>query len=473
MLTKRQKQILDFITSFSKKHGFAPTFAEIKKRMKLRSLATIHQHIEALEQKGLLERTKRKARSVVASHAEKMVQVPILGRIAAGQPIEAIRDKETIAVPQSKLPFANGDYYALRVSGDSMVGENINDGDIVLVKEQTIAENGQKVVALIDNQDATLKKYYKERGHIRLEPANKNFEPIIIDKETPFAIQGVVLDVIKNSISENVVQKISLQEKTGTKKQDDWHNWINTIQNMDCMVGMQNIPDNSIDLVITDPPYGISKELNCKGQRLGTTAKLNFNFGTWDKLNNSWFEIALRKTKGWMMTFCAKKDVGFFIEKLEQQGFIAIDVLVWQKPDPLPLNAKSRFLNAWEAMVIGKRPGSTWNSSYEHNIIKIQAPKGKSRFHPTQKPVGLIKKLIELTTQKDDLVLDPFMGSGTTAIASIEAKRKYIGFELSKEYWEQSTERIEQLHQTLFGFSSSEKTSFAFNARKSFALKDA
>jgi len=469
MLTKKQKPILNFVTSFSRKYDYPPTLEEIKKHFKLKSVATVHQHLAALQDKGYLQKQKNQHRSITTQTTDRMIQIPLRGTIAAGQLQEAIEQKETIAVPQSQLPLFNGNYYALRVSGDSMIEENINDGDIVLVKNQSTAKNGEKVVALVDNTEATLKKFYKERTHIRLQPANKTLKPIIVEKNTPFAIQGVVIDVIKSTTPENILEKIDTQKKV--LKQDDWHNWINTIQNMDCMIGMQNIPDNSIDLIITDPPYGISKELNCKGQRLGTTAKLNFNFGTWDKLDMSWFDIALLKTRGWMMTFCAKRDVGFFIGKLEQRGFIAVDVLVWQKPDPVPLNAKSRFLNAWEAMVIGKRPGSIWNSAYEHNIIKIQAPKGKGRFHPTQKPVGLIKKLIELTTEEGDLVLDPFMGSGTTAVASIEAKRKYIGFELSKEYWKQSIERIEQLPQALFG--SPGKTSLALNNLKSFAPKDA
>lgn len=197
MLTKRQKQILDFVSEYSRKHGFAPTFAEIQKRMTLRSLATVHQHISTLESKGYLERTKRQPRSIVATVAEKMVQIPLLGRIAAGQPIAAIRDRETIAVPQSKLPLPPAHCYALRVVGDSMIDENINNGDIVLVKEQATAENGQKVVALIDNQEATLKRYYKERGHIRLQPTNKNMGPLIFRNGRDVSIQGVVLDIIR------------------------------------------------------------------------------------------------------------------------------------------------------------------------------------------------------------------------------------------------------------------------------------
>ena len=225
-------------------------------------------------------------------------------------------------------------------------------------------------------------------------------------------------------------------------KVENWQSWINTIQNMDCIEGLKSMPDNSVDVVISDPPYGISRDLNVKGKRLGTTAILDFNYGKWDKFDKEWFELALKKTRGWIFTFCAKKDVGLFWADLEKHNFKAIDVMVWQKPDPIPLNAKSKFLNAWEAIVIGKKASGKWRSTYQHNIIKIQAPKGKSRIHPTQKPVELIKQLIELTTDPGDLVLDPFMGSGTTAVAAKESGRDYIGFEVSKKYWKDASKRV-------------------------------
>lgn len=224
---------------------------------------------------------------------------------------------------------------------------------------------------------------------------------------------------------------------------DNLKKWTNTIQCMDCLDGLKSIPDNSISLIIADPPYGISRELNVKGKRLGTTAKLDFNFGKWDVVNKKWLNMAIPKVNGWFISFCAKKDLGIYWNALEGDGFIAIDALVWQKPDPLPLNAKSRFLNAWEVAVMGKKPGGTWNSKYEHNIIKCQAPKGKNRIHPTQKPLELIKKLILLTTNEGDLVLDPFMGSGTTAVACKILKRKYIGFEINPEYCKQAIERVQ------------------------------
>lgn len=226
--------------------------------------------------------------------------------------------------------------------------------------------------------------------------------------------------------------------------------WLNTIQCIDCIKGLEILPDKSIDLIIADPPYGISRRLNCKNKRLGTTAKLNFDFGNWDKFDKRWFKVALKKTRGWIISFCAKKDLGKFWNTLEKNGFVAIDALVWQKPDPVPLNAKSRFLNAWEVAIVGKRPGAYWNSQYQHNILKYQAPKNKSRIHPTQKPLGLIEKLIKLTTKENDIVLDPFMGSGTTAVACKRLKRKYIGFEISKKYYKMAKERVESTSSPLF-----------------------
>jgi len=447
MLTKRQKQILDFITHYNKRYGVSPALEEIKRHFRLRSVSNIHQHIETLKNKGYLNKAENQPRGIEIRKSIGLIQIPLLGLITAGQPLTIfdIDNRETIAVPKSRVP-SSGEIYALKVAGDSMIDENINDGDIVLVKHQSTAENGQKVVAIVDGSDTTLKKFYQEKNQIRLQPANKNIEPIIIKKGREFEIQGIFVDVIKTENSAPEISEKPLKESI--EKYDKLP--LDEIICGDAVEELQKLPNGSIDLIITDPPYGISRELNCKGRRLGTTAKLNFNFGTWDVFNKEWFDIALKKTKGWMMTFCAKKDVGFFIGGLEKNGFIAIDVLVWQKPDPIPLNAKSRFLNAWEAIVIGKKPGAIWNSNYEHNIIKIQAPKGKNRIHPTQKPVELIKKLINLTTKEGNIVLDPFMGSGTTAIACLETKRSYIGFEISKQYWKQSLERIENLSKKLF-----------------------
>ena len=197
MVTKRQKQTLDFITDYQGRKGYAPSLDEIRKKLKLSSVSTAHFHVSKLRDLGYLDKEENKPRSIDVVSRGGMVKIPLLGTIAAGQPIEAIEDKEMIAVPKSKIP-SSSEVYALRVLGSSMIDENINDGDIILVKQQTTADNGQKVVALIDNHEATLKKFYKERGHIRLQPANKSMEPLIFRNGRDVSIQGIVLDVIRD-----------------------------------------------------------------------------------------------------------------------------------------------------------------------------------------------------------------------------------------------------------------------------------
>ena len=198
-ITKRQKETLDFISVYKDKHGYAPSLEEIKKHLGLSSVSTAHYHVKALIAAGYLGKEDNQPRALNIYKSEQMVQVPLLGKIAAGQPIEAIEQREIIAVPRGRLPRSIDNVYALKVVGQSMIDENINDGDIVLVKHQATANNGEKVVALINNHEATLKTFFKEAGRIRLQPANKKMEPIIVRSgNTGFAIQGVVLGVIKN-----------------------------------------------------------------------------------------------------------------------------------------------------------------------------------------------------------------------------------------------------------------------------------
>ena len=150
MLTKRQKEILDFVENYSRKKGYAPSFEEIRKRLKLASVSTFHFHISKLKAGGYLGKIDNKARGISIPEKEPLVKIPLLGTIAAGQPIEAIQNKEMIAVPKSKIP-SSSEVYALRVVGSSMIDENINDGDVVLVRQQAIASNGEKIVSFIYN----------------------------------------------------------------------------------------------------------------------------------------------------------------------------------------------------------------------------------------------------------------------------------------------------------------------------------
>jgi|SRR3989344_2553738 len=207
MVTERQKQIFDFIEKFNRRRGISPSLEEIKKHFRLSSVSTIHQHIEALKNKGYLDKAENQPRGIEIRKSNRLVKIPLLGIIAAGQPLEVTQDRETIAVPENKIP-KNREVFALRVVGNSMIDENINDGDIVLVQQQSVAENGQRVVALIDGSETTLKKFYQEKNHIRLQPANKRMEPIIVKKGREFTIQGIVLDVIRDAGMSPISQKL-------------------------------------------------------------------------------------------------------------------------------------------------------------------------------------------------------------------------------------------------------------------------
>ncbi len=195
-LTKRQKEILDFIEAYNEEYGYAPTLREICDRFGLSSVATAHKHLSRLEEKGFINRTPNESRALETPHSERQeaVEVPLLGRIAAGRPIDAVENPETLSLPESML--GRGRTYALRVQGNSMIDEQIRSGDLVIVEERDHAENGETVVALIDGEEVTLKKYYREGARIRLQPANPEMEPVFTDEEK-LTIQGVVIGILR------------------------------------------------------------------------------------------------------------------------------------------------------------------------------------------------------------------------------------------------------------------------------------
>lgn len=194
--TKKQKQIYDFIEKHISKHGFSPTFAEIGKRFKLKALSGVHQHIESLIDKGLIVKNKNGARCLeLKKGSPDLLEIPILGTITAGQPIEAIEvPSGTITLSRGEVP-KSGKLYALKVVGNSMIDEGIFDGDTVIIKHQSTAENGETVVAVIDDNSATLKKIYREKNRFRLQPANPTLFPIY---RTEVEIRGLVVKTIRN-----------------------------------------------------------------------------------------------------------------------------------------------------------------------------------------------------------------------------------------------------------------------------------
>jgi repressor LexA len=196
-LTKRQKQILDYVESFLENYGYSPSFEEIASFFGYSSLATVHEHLSNLERKGYLRKNYNKSRSLelVPSQGVLSVELPLLGAVAAGLPIEAIEERETLAVPHDML--RQGENYVLRVRGDSMIEEQIRDGDYIVVNSRQTAENGEMVVALVNGDSATVKKLYREKdGRVRLQPANATMQPMFYRPEE-VVVQGIVIAVIR------------------------------------------------------------------------------------------------------------------------------------------------------------------------------------------------------------------------------------------------------------------------------------
>ncbi len=195
--TPRQKQILDFVTRSIDRRGFAPSIQEICDHFDLASTATVHKHLKNLAERGLLNRESHRSRAleIPSAATSEAAEIPLLGRVAAGLPIEAISNPDTISVPADWL--GRGETFALRVRGDSMIDAHIEDGDIVVIERKDVARDGDTVVALVDDSEATLKIYRSEaNGRVRLEPRNETMKPMVFDAGR-VRIQGTVTGVLR------------------------------------------------------------------------------------------------------------------------------------------------------------------------------------------------------------------------------------------------------------------------------------
>jgi len=197
-LTRRQREVLDVIQGFIGRHGYSPSLEEIGTELDLSSVATVHKHVSHLVQKGLVRRTWNQNRSIElvdTGDLASAVRVPLCGTIAAGSPLEATSVSETMMVP-AELVRDRANTFVLRVRGDSMIDEQIRDGDYVVLERRDGARDGETVVALIDGSEATLKKLHREGDRVRLQPAHPSMEPIFVPAER-LQVQGVVVGVIR------------------------------------------------------------------------------------------------------------------------------------------------------------------------------------------------------------------------------------------------------------------------------------
>ena len=198
-ITARQRRVLDYILRYFDMHKEAPTMAEIGRDLGMSSSASVHNVVSILEREGLIRRIPNVSRGIElvkdqTSETENE-EVPLLGVVAAGQPIEAVLNYDTVCIPRDMV--RQGRMFALRVRGDSMIDDQIREDDFIILQSRQTAENGQTVVALIDGSDATVKRFYAGRNYVRLEAANPNYQPIIIRPPERLQIQGVVVGVIR------------------------------------------------------------------------------------------------------------------------------------------------------------------------------------------------------------------------------------------------------------------------------------
>ena len=205
VLTRRQREVMDFIAGFLQEHGYSPSYQEMARGLGLSSLATVHKHILTLERKGFLRRGPNQSRSTEpgprylqevrrARQERTLSELPLLGRIAAGQPVEALEQPSTISLSD----FARQkDFFVLQVKGESMIEEHILDGDYILVEKTATVSDGDIVVALVGGAESTLKRFYREAdGRIRLQPANARLKPLVLPAEE-VAVQGRVMGVLR------------------------------------------------------------------------------------------------------------------------------------------------------------------------------------------------------------------------------------------------------------------------------------
>jgi len=487
MITKRQKQALDFITDYQKRKGYSPSLEEICKKLKIASVSTAHFHVSKLRDLGYLSKEENKPRSIATVGRETMIKIPLLGTIAAGEPIEAIQQNEFIAISKNRIP-PSSEVYALRVVGNSMIDENINDGDVILVKNQSTAENGQKVVALIDNQEATLKKFYRERGHIRLQPANKNFEPIILDKGTPISIQGIVLDVIRTenpeieteqkqvsvATNKNAIQSSLLPHKKIKIAYKPTKDADVVLFQGDRLDLMRQLPNKSVKLVVTSPPYNIGKEyekrrdldsyLADQEETIKEAVRILSDDGSicWQVGNHiakdgevfpldvliypiaKKFGLKLRNRIIWRFghgLHCSKRFSGrhetiIWFTKEDNYTFNLDPVRIPQKYPGKKNFKKNEKYGTLSGNPLGKNPEDVWD------IPNVKNNHPEKTDHPCQFPIELIERLVLSMTNPGDVVLDPYLGVGSAICAAVIHNRKGYGSDIMKDYLDIAEDRI-------------------------------
>ncbi len=458
-LTPKQKKIFDFITKFIKKNGYAPSLEEIARHARLNSVSTIHQYIETLKEKGYLNKKENKPRSI-APKEQGETEILLHGYIAAGEPIEAISNPEPIKIPVSMLSNA-GLHYALKVKGNSMIDEGIYDGDTIIVRRQETAENGQKVVALINGNEATLKKIYKEKNGFRLQPANSSLKPIFVRE---LLIQGQVLGILPR-YEDRTKSIIQFTQPTIQKEFK-----LDRIITGDVLDVMSQIPNNSVHLAITSPPYNVGKNYDNHNDHMVYQEYLD------------WLEKVWRETKrvlvpgGRFALNIAPTGIKDFIplhhdftNQMRKIGMKFRTEIIWYKQTMLKRTAWGSFKSpanphivpSWEyVLIFSKEQDRLDGNPKDADITKEEfmnfsdgfwriSPETQRHGHPAPFPEELIYRLIKFYSYRNNTVLDMFGGTGTVTVVACKTKRHFVHIDISDEYNKVAQARLDKVKSQL------------------------
>ncbi|MBL7197936.1 MAG: transcriptional repressor LexA [Candidatus Omnitrophica bacterium] len=469
MLKKRQKQTFDFIKKFINKYGYSPSLEEIKRHLRISSVSTAHHHILKLEKEGYIKREKNEPRAIeIKEEKEELVKIPLTGTIAAGEPIEAIEDIEIIKVLKSQLP-KSGEHYALRVRGNSMNEEGIYDGDTVIIRKQQTAENGETVVALLNNNEVTLKKIYREKNRFRLQPANSSIEPIYAKE---LIVQGKVISVIRHfeeskeeisqPLSSLVTPKDTLTAPQGIKK------YLNKVILGDIIELLKKLPDNCVDMLFGDPDYNVGLKYGDKTY----TRDFNKYIDWYIKLTKESMRVLKDDGNLFMLNY-PKQNAHLRVKYLDN-AYPLISEYVWLYNTNVGHSPK-RFTTAHRTILHVRKTKN--NKFYKDNVAlpyknptdrrilqnlkngsKGRMPytwfyfdlvKNVSRektYHACQIPQRLTEMLIKSCTMPNDIVLILFGGSGSELEMCKLLKRQYISAEIDPKYHELIIDRLKNGH---------------------------
>ena len=463
MPSKRGKQILDFVTDYREKRGYSPSFEEIKNRLRLSSFSTIHYHIKNLEKEGLIIREKNQRRAIEPKRKPSdLVKIPLLGMIAAGEPIEALEDKKTIEVPKSQLA-KSGEHYALSVRGNSMIDEGIQDKDTVIVRKQPTVENGETAVALVNGNEATLKKIYREKNQFRLQPANSELKPIYTKD---LAIQGKVISVIRNleETKPPPGDRNIKTTKTEETRTDNIKNYLNKVFLGDIMDLLKKLPDKSVDMVFGDPDYNVGLRYGDKKYTKSFDEYINWYI----ELTKESMRVLKDDGNLFMMNY-PKQNAHLRVKYLDN-AYPLIYEYVWAYNTNVG-HSPNRFTTAHRTILHVLK--TKHNKFYKNNVaLPYKNPtdrrirqnlkngsKGRmpyswfyfdlvknvskeKTFHACQIPQKLTEMLIKTCTMPHDIVLILFGGSGSELEVCKLLNRQYISAEIDPKYYEIIADRL-------------------------------